>query len=101
MSPPEHVAAVPICLRSGVLLDDEPVRRHAAACERTGARALRLTLTEGRYQQVKRMVAAAGHRVERLHRSAFGLWVLPGDLKAAQWQRLDAGHGSPEAASHP
>ena len=38
----------------------------AAACEATGPRTLRLTLTEGKYHQVKRMVAAVGNRVESL-----------------------------------
>jgi 16S rRNA pseudouridine516 synthase len=44
----------------------------AAACEATGPAALRLTLLEGKYHQVKRMVAAAGNRVESLARSEFG-----------------------------
>ena len=61
----------------------------AAACEGTGERALRLTITEGRYHQVKRMVAAAGKRVETLHRSAFGPLRLPHDLPPGGWQWLD------------
>jgi 16S rRNA pseudouridine516 synthase len=65
-----------------------PVR--AAACEQTGERALRLTLTEGKYHQVKRMLAAAGNRVERLHRSSFGALALPADLPPGQWCWLDA-----------
>lgn len=49
-------------LLAGVVLDDDlrPVR--AAACEATGEYALRLTLPEGTYHQVKRMVAAVGNR---------------------------------------
>ena len=48
-----------------MLLDeDKPVR--AAACEATGATQLRLTLLEGKYHQVKRMIAAVGNRVEAL-----------------------------------
>ena len=42
-----------------------------------------MTLTEGKYHQVKRMIAAAGNRVETLHRSAFGALVLPADWQAA------------------
>ena len=61
-------------LRAGVVLHDDPQPVRAAACEATGDRTLRLTLTEGKYHQVKRMVAAAGNRVELLHRSAFGPW---------------------------
>ena len=59
-------------LRQGVLLHEENETVRAAACEATGPSALRLTLTEGKYHQVKRMVAAAGNRVESLARSDFG-----------------------------
>jgi 16S rRNA pseudouridine516 synthase len=76
-------------LRAGVVLDDDPKPVRAAACEATGQHTLRLTLTEGRYHQVKRMVAAAGNRVETLHRSAFGPVQLPHDLAPGQWRWLD------------
>lgn len=72
-------------LLAGVVLDDDPAPVRAAACERTGERALRLTLTEGKYHQVKRMVAAAGNRVQALHRSAFGALELPTSLAPGQW----------------
>ena len=77
-------------LLAGVVLDDDPAPVRAAACERTGERALTLTLTEGKYHQVKRMVAATGNRVETLHRSTFGALVLPDDLAPARWRWLDA-----------
>lgn len=77
-------------LLGGVQLDDEPRPVRAAACEQTGPCELRLTLTEGKYHQVKRMVAAAGNRVERLHRSRIGGLVLPADLSPGQWRWLDA-----------
>lgn len=73
-------------LVDGVVLDDDPRPVRAAACVRTGERALRLTLTEGRYHQVKRMVAAAGNRVETLHRSAFGALTLDDDLPSGAWR---------------
>lgn len=77
-------------LREGVVLDDSPQPVRAAACEATGENTLRLTLTEGKYHQVKRMVAAAGNRVEALHRSAFGALVLPPDLPPGAWMWLDS-----------
>ena len=77
-------------LRAGVVLHDDPQPVHAAACEATGDRQLRLTLTEGKYHQVKRMVAAAGNRVELLHRSAFGAVALPPDLPPGQWRWVAA-----------
>ena len=73
-------------LLAGVVLDDDPAPVVALACTATGAQSLRMTLTEGRYHQVKRMVAAVGNRVEALHRSAFGDWALPPDLPAGQWR---------------
>ena len=76
-------------LLAGVELLDMPVRVRAAACEQVGPNQLRLTLTEGKYHQVKRMVAATGNRVETLHRSAFGALALPPDLAAGVWCWLD------------
>jgi 16S rRNA pseudouridine516 synthase len=76
-------------LLAGVLLHDERETVRAAACEQTGERTLRLTLTEGKYHQVKRMVAAAGNRVEALERSAFGPVRLDG-LAAGAWRWADA-----------
>jgi 16S rRNA pseudouridine516 synthase len=75
-------------LRDGVILDDSPVPVRAAACEAIGEHGLRLTLLEGKYHQVKRMVAAVGNRVESLHRSAFGELVLPAELAVGQWRWL-------------
>lgn len=78
-------------LLDGVHLLDEPGIVRAAAAQTIGLRddglhGLRLTLTEGKYHQVKRMVAAVSNRVEALHRSVFGDWRLPTDLLPGQWQ---------------
>jgi 16S rRNA pseudouridine516 synthase len=78
-------------LLAGVVLDDDPRPVRAAACERTAEHALRLTLTEGKYHQVKRMIAAVGNRVAGLHRSRIGQLQLPADLAPGQWSWLDAG----------
>jgi len=75
-------------LRAGVVLHDDRETVRAAACEATGEHALRLTLTEGKYHQVKRMVAAVGNRVEALARSAFGD-VRVDDLAPGAWRWLD------------
>ena len=81
-------------LLAGVTLLDDPAPVRAAEAAATGERAdglhgLRLVLTEGKYHQVKRMVAAVGNRVEALHRSAFGALELPADLAPGQWRWLD------------
>jgi 16S rRNA pseudouridine516 synthase len=74
-------------LLSGVVLDDDPKPVKAAACEAVGELHLKLTLTEGKYHQVKRMLAAVGNRVEGLHRSQIGGLVL-NDLAPGQWRWL-------------
>jgi 16S rRNA pseudouridine516 synthase len=76
-------------LRAGVVLDDDPAPVAALEVQATGEHTLRLTLTEGRYHQVKRMVAAVGNRVEALHRSAIGAFTLPQDLPPGQWRWLE------------
>jgi 16S rRNA pseudouridine516 synthase len=73
-------------LLSGVVLDDSPKPVQAAACEKVSDTHLKLTLTEGKYHQVKRMLAAVGNRVEGLHRSAIGNLQLPADLAPGQWR---------------
>ena len=79
-------------LLAGVVLDDDPKPVRAAACEIMDADGaalhLRLTLTEGKYHQVKRMLAAVGNRVEGLHRSRIGALALPDDLAPGQWRWL-------------
>jgi 16S rRNA pseudouridine516 synthase len=76
-------------LLEGVMLNDERTPVRAADCEITGERQMKLTLTEGKYHQVKRMLAAVGNSVETLHRSAFGALTLPADLAPGQWRWLD------------
>lgn len=77
-------------LRDGVVLDDDPRPVRAAACVAVDTHRLSLTLTEGKYHQVKRMLAAVGNRVEALHRSQIGQLVLPDELAPGQWRWLDA-----------
>ena len=81
-------------LLAGVTLVDDPATVRAAAAQATGERAdglhgLRLTLTDGKYHQVKRMLAAVSNRVEALHRRGFGALTLPADLAPGQWRWLN------------
>ena len=71
-----------------MVLHDDPVPVAAVACEQLGEHHLRLTVGEGRYHQVKRMLAAVGNRVEALHREAVGGFVLPPDLAPGEWRWL-------------
>jgi 16S rRNA pseudouridine516 synthase len=71
-----------------LLLDGETTPLQPATLEVRGARDVRVTLTEGRYHQVRRMFAAVGNHVELLHRSALGALTL-GGLDVGKWQALD------------
>jgi 16S rRNA pseudouridine516 synthase len=75
-------------LLEGVQLHDEPAPIRAVGCERKGELALSMTVTEGKYHQVKRMISAASNRVEALHRSKVGGLALPTDLEPGQWRWL-------------
>lgn len=72
-------------LVDGVVLHDDPQPVRAASARALDEHLLELTLTQGKYHQVKRMVAAVGNRVEALHRVAFGALRLPPGLAEGQW----------------
>ncbi|MFY7984037.1 MAG: 16S rRNA pseudouridine(516) synthase [Burkholderiaceae bacterium] len=78
-------------LLAGVVLDDDPQAVRALAVEPLRGEsgpAMRLTIGEGRYHQVKRMVAAVGNRVEALHRLQMGTLELEPSLEPGQWRWL-------------
>ncbi len=73
---------------SGTLrLDQEDTPCAPATLKLLAPREAELTLTEGRYHQVRRMFAATGSTVLTLHRARFGDLEL-GDLPAGQWREL-------------
>ncbi|WP_448211169.1 16S rRNA pseudouridine(516) synthase RsuA [Colwellia sp. MEBiC06753] len=47
-----------------------------------------LTITEGKYHQVKRMFAAVGNFVEALHRESIGAIILDDELMLGEWRYL-------------
>ncbi|MES2772457.1 MAG: 16S rRNA pseudouridine(516) synthase [Pseudomonadota bacterium] len=77
-------------LLTGVQLHDEPSPIVAAGCVQISEHVIHLTVTEGKYHLVKRMVAATGNRVEALHRSTIGGFELPETLAPGSWMRLSA-----------
>ncbi len=79
-----------VALLAGVQLNDEPAPISAFACERLAERLIRLTVTEGKYHLVKRMIAAAGNRVDALHRVSIGGFELPAALPVGEWMWLEA-----------
>ncbi|MCB6183460.1 16S rRNA pseudouridine(516) synthase [Leeia sp. TBRC 13508] len=75
-------------LLAGVLLHDENEPIAAIEAEIISPLELRLVIAEGKYHQVKRMVAAVGNRVEALHRASFGQVTLS-DLAPSGWTLID------------
>lgn len=49
----------------------------------------RVTISEGRNREVRRMLEAVGHAVSRLIRIRYGAMVLPRGLKRGAWLELD------------
>jgi 16S rRNA pseudouridine516 synthase len=70
-----------------LILRSETTPLAPARLEVTGSHSARLTVTEGRYHQVKRMFAATGNHVEKLHRAGLGGLSL-GELAPGQWRLL-------------
>jgi len=73
--------------RGTLLLADEDKPCAPARLVFRGGAEVELTLTEGRFHQVKRMFEHFGYDVRRLHRSRFGDYTL-GDLAAGQWREV-------------
>ena len=74
-------------LRQGVVLDDGPARPQEVWRLRRPGSCLGLTLTEGRYREVRRLCQAMGHKVLRLRRVQYGPLRLQG-LGEGQWRSL-------------
>ncbi|MFM2167819.1 MAG: hypothetical protein RIS79_2190, partial [Verrucomicrobiota bacterium] len=64
-----------------------------AKLEILSPRTARLTITEGRYHQVRRMFASQGWHVEKLHRERFGDYTLE-DLAEGEWKMLSVPHST-------
>ena len=73
-------------LEQGVELDDGPTA--PAKARRLAPSRVELSVHEGRKHQVKRMLAAVGHPVTRLHRGRYAGLTLEG-LEPGQWRELE------------
>ena len=73
-------------LLAGVQLHDEPAPLKAISCVARGENLLEIVLEQGKYHQVKRMLAAAGNHCVGLHRSAIGGLELEAlKLSVGEW----------------
>lgn len=75
-------------LERGVFLKDEKARTAPAKIERVADDEIRLIITEGRYHQVKRMLAAVGNAVTALHREQIGAIQLDPQLQPGEYRSL-------------
>jgi len=82
--------ALIVQMLAGVQLHDEPAPLKAISCVQRGEFVLEIVLEQGKYHQVKRMLAAAGNHCAALHRSAIGGLTLDSlDIAEGEWCFLD------------
>ena len=74
--------------KKGVTLADGYECKSAGLVLSEDRREGRITLTEGKYHQIKRMIAAQGNRVTSLERISFGGILLDRSLERGQWRYL-------------
>ncbi|MFN0076785.1 MAG: pseudouridine synthase [Prosthecobacter sp.] len=78
---------IDIFAKGDLMLRSEDKPCLPAKLEIVSARTARLTITEGRYHQVRRMFASQGWQVEKLHRERFGPYELV-DLAEGEWRMI-------------
>ncbi len=77
-------------LRAGVQLHDEPAPLAAQHCQQIDTHRLEIVLDQGKYHQVKRMLAAAGNHCTALCRTAIGALTLEAlALQPGEWCYLE------------
>ena len=77
-------------LHAGLLLNSENQLTKPATLERLNSNQVRLTISEGKYHQVKRMFAALDNRVVELHRERIGAITLDDSLELGEYRPLTA-----------
>ncbi len=77
-------------LLAGVKLHDEPAPLAAVSCNMIAAQQIEIVLEQGKYHQVKRMLAAAGNHCSALRRAQIGELTLDMlDLAEGEWCYLE------------
>lgn len=77
-------------LLDGMKLHDEPHPLRAVSCRQVAEHQLEIVLEQGKYHQVKRMLAAAGNHCDALQRAQIGGLTLSGlDLAEGEWCYLE------------
>jgi 16S rRNA pseudouridine516 synthase len=73
-------------LISGVMIDGEDKPVAVLSCRAISECIMELTIAEGKYHQVKKMIAASGNKVYSLKRTCIGQFHLPEDLNEGMWR---------------
>ena len=80
-------------LLAGVKLQDEPEPLAAVSCRLIESHQVEVILEQGKYHQVKRMLAAAGNHCKALRRTQIGKLILDDlDLAEGEWCYLNEAH---------
>ena len=81
-----------LAFEKGIELKDhtcQPAKLEIVSVDRdAGTSLVQITIAEGKFHQVKRMVAACGKEVIELQRMSMGPLSLPDDLELGAWRRL-------------
>ena len=83
----EITEEMPEAFKKGVTLADGTLCK-SAILESKGGKTVRVTITEGKYHQIKRMFGVFGLGVEKLHRASIDGLVLPDDLKTGECREI-------------
>ncbi|WP_147805161.1 pseudouridine synthase [Alkalicoccus halolimnae] len=75
-------------LEAGVTLDDGYTTKPARIAATDAASVVFITIQEGKYHQIKRMMAAVGNRVKELERVRMGTLILDEDLNPGEYREL-------------
>lgn len=82
----EATAAIAAKFAAGLNLQGETALTLPATLQQVDEKTVLLTLTEGKFHQVKRMFAAVGNKVIALHRAQIGAVAL--DIDVGKWRNL-------------
>ncbi len=85
---PLHGDEMEVFASGTLLLEGEREPLLPAVLEMLEPTRVRLTITEGRYHQVRRMFVAVGNHVTALHRDRIGGLALPDELQPGAWRLL-------------
>lgn len=76
-------------IEQGILLKDGYITK-PCEIEMIDSKKGKITLTEGKYHEIKRMLGAVGNKITYLERISFGDIMLDANLKRGEWRELNS-----------